>query len=328
MSSSNGSESAISPVVLIEGPELTLRDAALAELRERVLAGALREFNEDRFDFSVAGTDPAEVIGAARTLPVMAQARLVLVRGLADRRAEKFTEGALGEYLESPNSTTCLVLEAETVDKRRGWVKRVQKIGRVIDCHGPNKPADVRRWIEARLAQRKVKASNGVATALFEHVGADLDRLALEIEKLSLAAGDGVLEVELVAELVGQLRPRALYELTDAIGERRLTSALRVVAELSDQGEAPLALVGALANHFRRLMRAREMRPLDAGEVQRRLGLHPFAAQKVVDQARRFDLRRLRACLDAVRRTDEALKGGMPIAPRLAIERLVLAVCG
>ena len=328
MSSSNGSESAISPVVLIEGTELTLRDAALAELRERVLAGALREFNEDRFDFTVAGTDPAEVIAAARTLPVMAQARLVLVRGLADRRAEKFTEGALGEYLESPNATTCLVLEAETVDKRRGWVKRVQKIGRVIDCNGPNKPADVRRWIEARLAQRKVKASNGVATALFEHVGADLDRLALEIEKLCLAAGDGVVEVELVAELVGQLRPRALYELTDAIGERRLTSALRVVAELSDQGEAPLALVGALANHFRRLMRAREMRPLDAGEVQRRLGLHPFAAQKVVDQARRFDLRRLRACLDAVRRTDEALKGGMPIAPRLAIERLVLAVCG
>jgi DNA polymerase-3 subunit delta len=315
-------------VVLIEGPEATLRDAALAELRERVLAGALREFNEDRFDFGVAGTDPAEVIAAARTLPVMAQARLVLVRGLGDRRAEKFTEGALLEYLEAPLASTCLVLEAESVDKRRGWVKRVAKIGRVIDCHGPTKPADVRRWIESRLAQRKVRASSGVATALFEHVGADLDRLALEIEKLCLYAGEGgALEVELVAELVGQMRPRALYELTDAIGERRLTSALRVVAELSDQGEAPLALVGALANHFRRLMRAREIRPFEAGEVQKRLGLHPFAAQKVVDQARRFDLRRLRACLDAVRRTDEALKGGLPVAPRLAIERLVLAVC-
>jgi DNA polymerase-3 subunit delta len=330
MSSSSASDAraAAPPVVLIEGPEVTLRDAALAELREQVLAGALREFNEDRFDFSVAGTEPAEVIAAARTLPVMAQGRLVLVRGLGDRRAEKFTEGVLLEYLEAPLASTCLVLEAESVDKRRGWVKRVAKLGRVVDCSGPNKPADVRRWIESRLAQRKVRASGGVANALFEHVGADLDRLALEIEKLCLYAGEGgTLEVEHVAELVGQLRPRALYELTDAIGERRLTSALRVVCELSDQGEAPLALVGALANHFRRLMRAREIRPLDAGEVQRRLGLHPFAAQKVVDQARRFDLRRLRACLDAVRRTDEALKGGLPVAPRLAIERLVLAVC-
>ena len=36
-------------------------------------------------------------------------------------------------------------------------------------------------------------------------------------------------------------------------------------------------------------------------------------------------LRRLRVCLEAVRRTDEALKGGVSLAPRLAIERLVLA---
>ena len=33
------------------------------------------------------------------------------------------------------------------------------------------------------------------------------------------------------------------------------------------------------------------------------------------------------ACLEAARSTDVALKGGLPIAPRLAIERLVLAVC-
>ena len=86
-------------------------------------------------------------------------------------------------------------------------------------------------------------------------------------------------------------------------------------------------LVGALANHFRKLLRVREIRPLEAGEVQRRMGLHPYAAEKVVDQARRFDLRRLRSCLEAARSTDVALKGGLPIAPRLAIERLVLAVC-
>ena len=42
---------------------------------------------------------------------------------------------------------------------------------------------------------------------------------------------------------------------------------------------------------------------------------------------RRFDARRLRRCLDAVRRTDEALKGGVALSPALAIEQLVLAVC-
>ncbi len=326
MSSSRSSD--IPPVVLIQGPELTLRDAALAELRAQVLGDGPRDFNEDRFDFGSPGTDPGAVLAAMRTLPMMSPGRLVLVRGLGEKRAQKFAEGVLVDYLEAPLETTCLVLEAESVDKRQKWVKRVAKIGRVIDCTGPSKAQEVRRWIDARLAQRGVRAKSGVAAALFELVGADLDRLALEIEKLSLFAGEsGELDADAVTELVGQLRPRALYELTDAIGERRLTSALRLASELTQQGEPPLVLVGALANHFRRLLRVREIRPLEANEVQRRLGLHPFAAQKVVDQARRFEPRRLRFCLDAVRSTDVALKGGLPIAPRLAIERLVLAVC-
>lgn len=315
-------------VVLIEGPQASLRDAALAELRELVLADAPRDFNEDRFDFSVAGTEPGAVLAAARTLPMMARARLVLVRGIGEKRAAKFTDEVLVEYLEAPLETTCLVLEAESVDKRQRWVKRVVKIGRVIDCTGPSRPADVRKWIETRLAQRGARAGSGVAAALFELVGADLDRLSLEVEKLCLYAGEkGEIDADAVTELVGQLRPRALYELTDAIGERRLTNALRLAAELTEQGEAPLSLVGALANHFRRLLRAHDIQPLETAAVQKRLGLHPFAAQKVVEQARRFNPRRLRTCLDAVRSTDMALKGGLPIAPRLAIERLVLAVC-
>jgi DNA polymerase-3 subunit delta len=327
MSSSRSSES-FPAVVLVEGPEVTLRDAALAELRESVLAGALREFNEDRFDLSLAGQDPLAIIGAARTLPVMAARRLVLVRGIGEKRAEKFLDGAFLEYLEAPLETTCLVLEGDSVDKRQKWVKRVAKIGRVIECTPPNRPADVRRWIEGRMTQRGMRAQSGVASTLFDLVGPDLDRLALEIEKLALYLGDGgTLDTDDVAELVGQLRERAVYELCDAIGERRLANALRMVSEMSDAGQPPLMLVGALANHFRRLLRARELRPLEAGAVQRKLGLHPFAAEKLVEQARRFDLRRLRACLEAVRRTDLALKGGVPIGPRMALERLVLAVC-
>jgi DNA polymerase III delta subunit len=87
-------------------------------------------------------------------------------------------------------------------------------------------------------------------------------------------------------------------------------------------------VLGALGNHFRRLMRTCECRPLEPGVVQERLAVHPFMAKKLVEQARRFGLRRLRVCLAAVRRTDEALKGSVPLAPRLAIERLILAVCG
>jgi DNA polymerase-3 subunit delta len=328
MSSPRAADPGLAAVVLLVGDEVTLRDAALAGLREQALGDAPREFNEDRFDFAASGTDPRAVVAAARTLPAMAPRRLVRVRGLLDRRAKSFLEGALLEYLADPSPTTCLVLEAPKADRRSRWVKAVVAAGELRDLSPPRRPAEVKAWIEERLRADGKRPARGTAGALFDSVGADLDALTGEVAKLSLFVGDrDEVTPDDVAEVTADLRPRALYELSDAIGQRRLADALRVLSSLLDRGEAPLRVVAALANHFRRLLRASECRPLEAREVQRRLGIHPYAAQKLAEQASDFGPARLRRCLDTIRRTDEALKGAIPLAPRLAIERLVLAVC-
>ncbi|MFQ5515162.1 MAG: DNA polymerase III subunit delta [Myxococcota bacterium] len=315
-------------VVLLLGEEAALRDAELARLREAVLCGGLADFNEDRFDLARAGTRPAEIVAAARTLPVRAPRRLVRVRGVDDRRAASFIEAELLPYLEDPVATTCLVLEAPKVDRRQAWVKRVAKLGRVVICAAPKRPPDLRAWIEARITSLGKQPGPGVAAELLERVGPQLDLLASEIEKLSLFVGERSRVVPRdVMEVSGELRARALYELTDAIGQRRAGPALAMLAKLIDQGQPPLLLLGTLANHFRRLLRASDCHPLEAKEVERRLGVHPYAARKLTEQVRRFEPERLRSCLAAIRRTDEVLKGALPLSPRLAIERLVLAVC-
>lgn len=318
----------IPAVILVVGSEATLRDAELAKIRERVLAGGPSEFNEDRLDLASPGSDVKRILGALYTLPVLAPARLVRVRGLSDRRAARFVESALPEYLDDPVPTTCLVLEAERVDRRLRWVKRVAEIGEVRDCSAPSRPAELRAWVEARLRERGKRPAHGSAATLLELVGRDLDRLGSEVEKLALFVGDRPeVTPDDVAEATGELRPRALYELTDAIGSRQIGPGLKMLGRLLAQGEAPLAILGALASHFRRLLRARECRPLEAREVQSKLSVHPFAARKLVEQARGFDQDRLLRCLDAIRRTDEALKGGVSLAPDLAVEQLLLAVC-
>ena len=180
----------MAPVVLLAGSEAALRDSALSEIREQVLAGAVREFDEDHFDLAAAGTDATSIASALRTLPVLAPRRLVRVRGLEDRRAAKFIERVLLEYLEDPQPTTCLVLEAEKVDRRKAWVKKVAKQGEVIDCTGPTRPNEVRSWIESRFQEESKKAGKGAANTLFELVGADLDRLTSEIFKVCLFVGD------------------------------------------------------------------------------------------------------------------------------------------
>ena len=236
MSSSSRSEAPA--VVLLVGGETTLRDAALADLRERALGSGPRDFNEDRYDFATSGTDTRAVLTACRMLPVMCESRIVIVSGLADKRARAFVEKVLPDYLEDPSPTTCLVLDSERVDRRLKWVKRVGSVGEVIDCNGPKRAADVRDWIGAQFRARGKKPGAGAATTLFDLVGADLDRLSFEVEKACLFAGDAdEVSADDVTEVTASLRPLAVYELTDAIGGRRLAEALRVLARLRDQGD-------------------------------------------------------------------------------------------
>jgi len=316
------------PVVLLLGTEATLRDAARRELRAQVLGAGSADFNEARFDLASSGASGAQVLAAARTLPMLGPGRLVVVRGVEDRRAKEFLARDLPSYLEAPVATTCLLLEAEKADRRQRWVKSIQQRGQIRNCNPPSRPGEVRDWISERLRSLGKRPGAGVAAALFEAVGPDLDRLAFEIEKLALYTADAkTVEVEQVTALTGQVRSLAIYELSDAVGTRDIGTALRTLHRLVDQGDAPLAILGALSQHFRRLARASECTPLRAQVVQKQLGIHPYAAEKLVKQLSRFDLQRLVRCLGAMAATDAAIKGASPLSPRGSLEQLLVAVC-
>ncbi len=316
------------PVVLLHGNVQALRDAEIAEIRARVLDGGPADFNEDRFDLA-AGADPGAILAAAQTLPILAPRRLVRVRGMDDRRASRFIDNILLAYLDEPVPTTCLLLEARRVDRRLKWVKQVGSVGELRACTAPSRPADLRGWVEDRVRAEGKKPGRGTAQALLDQLGADPDRLASEITKLALYVGDRRdVTPDDVAEVSGTGRPRAIFELTDAIGSRDRARAVRLLHRLHSQGEAPLALLAGLGNHLRRLLRARECKPLEPATVQRELGVHPYAAQKLVEQLRRVDRGRLRIALEAVARTDRALKGGVALPPDRVMEQLVLAISG
>jgi DNA polymerase-3 subunit delta len=315
-------------VVLLLGTEATLREDARSELRARALAGRPGDFDEERFDLA-AGATGAAILASARTLPVLAPRRLVIVRGLADRRATAFLDGLLLVYLEAPVETTCLVLEAEKADRRLKWVKDVARHGEVRECAPPANARDARPWVVARASQRGKQIAPAAAGELFEAVGVALDSLATEIDKLCLYVGERpTIESEDVAALTGRLRPAIIFELTDAVGERRPGQALRILADLLSHGQAPLLILASLAGHFRRLLRASECTPASAQVIAQELRVHPFAARKLSEQVRRFGGGRLRAALATLRAADDVLKGGQSLLdPSLAIEQAVIEVC-
>jgi DNA polymerase-3 subunit delta len=133
------------PVYLVAGEEHRLVTDVLAALRTAALAGAVVGLNDDLF---VAGeVDVERVLGAARTLPMMAQRRLVVVRSLErwePREGGKSKDEPLdriADYLKEPSPTTVVVLVASKLDKRRRLVSAAHKEGcssRAIPCPEPS----------------------------------------------------------------------------------------------------------------------------------------------------------------------------------------------
>jgi DNA polymerase-3 subunit delta len=308
------------PAYLIAGEEPLLRDDALAKLRETVLGEGAEDFNFDRLAGSTASA--GALLDSVRTLPVMAPRRLVLLRDPEAARggAKELTEAVAEAVAELPSgSETVLVVVAEKADRRARWVKAFGAPA-IVDCSPPRGERQIVAFVRAEAQRQGVEFERGVAELLAERIGPHLLMLRQEIAKAALLAGDGkrVTREQIVAG-ASDVAEEPIWDLTDAIGEGRAADALAALAKLLRVGAAPPLLLGALASHFRRLLKLRS-----GGGVAG----PPFVRRKLEGQARRFTERRLLACLRAIHQADLALKGEGGLPPQLTLERLVIGLAG
>src|SRR4051812_30518692 len=100
------------PLYWICGKERFLVDRAVTGIKERVLDPRTRDFNYDLFYAKEAGAP--RIVGAARTLPMMAKRRLLIIRD-ADALDAKGLEPLI-PYVGDPAPESCLVFVAEAAD--------------------------------------------------------------------------------------------------------------------------------------------------------------------------------------------------------------------
>jgi len=85
-----------------------------------------------------------------------------------------------------------------------------------------------------------------------------------------------------------------------------------------------------IANHVRRVRRALLLmeRGANQAEVAKQLGMKPFPAKKLCEQARRFSEAELADAVVRLARLDEAVKGGSRLDPRLELELALAEISG
>lgn len=283
--------------VLVGADEIEKTDLAGA-FAETVDEG-LRAFNVDRLHG--AETSVGELIDCARTLPMMAPRRVVIVfegeKLLIPRRetdAAEQEQQRLAAFLEASPPETTIVFVCGPLDERRRMVKLLQRIGQIVDCGTITDEADAERWITTRAARDGIAFEPAAVRALVERTGLDLGRLRAAFERLALyATGQPAVTADDVRQAVPAApETQAEFGIAKAIWRDDVRDALRELGLALDAGMTPVLVMGQLR----------------------------MAAE-------RLPAPRLRAAIEAVFRTDLALKslGG---DARTLLERLVVELCG
>jgi DNA polymerase-3 subunit delta len=323
------------PVWLLVGEERQHAADVMAAVRAAALAGGVPGLNDDLF---VAGETPVQaVLAAARTLPMLARRRLVVVRSLERWEPRAGAEAAAGAldllagYLDAPVPTTVLVLQAGKLDGRRRLLVAAKKAGCLVEC-APLRPSELPRWVEARARQMGVRLASGVAQLVAETAGPELGQIRDALERLSLFAGAGAeVDEEAVGECLLRVRTGTVWQLVDAIGERDAGRALAALARAWDPQDKDrgLPLVGTLARSARQLVGIEAARRGGASpdEAARQVGAPPFKARELAAQAARGTRADLEAMLEAWAAVDLALKGGSRRPPRAILEQTILSLC-
>lgn len=334
-------EGKLRPVYVVAGEEHFLVSLVMGELRRAVIGGLDLGLNEDHLD--AATSDGDKVSAAARTLPMMAPRRLVVVRSVerwepkGESRGDSEGDGRrtasldrIAEYAGNPSPTTTLVLVAAKLDARRRLALLAKKEDFWVDCSRPPKNA-LPGWLARRARERKKKLGPGVGELLAEIAGPELARLDDAIERLSLFVGDAEeLGEDAVAECIVGVRAASVFELTSAVARRDLGAALATLANVYDSRDRGLPLLGTLAWSTRQLIKfsaasARGASPQDAA---RHAGAPPFKAGELAAQTRSLGPAELERWLRTLAEVDLALKGGSRRPAQAVLEAALIRLCG
>ena len=270
----------------------------------------------------------------------------------ADKLAELFARG-----LPAGN---CLILTADTVDKRKKIFKIVSDAG-VVLYFGQIKGEAAQKELLKRQAQKLLESYGKKLTpaawiALGKKTGFELRRSIAELEKLVFFVGErSSVEEKDVEEVVGKTREDSIFDLTTALSEKNQLAALAALTALLDQGIHHLMILSMIVREIRLLLQARILidsaklpkfnNNMEYGWFQKNIhpalsgfadtitlpkdfliNKHPFVIFNAIRNCGRFSYPVLITFLDELLEIDRAFKSSAT-APQLLVESFLIKAC-
>lgn len=318
----------IAPIYYLMGEEDYYIDRTSDFLVDALLQPEERDFNLD----VLYGADSTiqQAVELAQAYPMMAERRIVLVREAQSLR----TLDALEAYLQHPTPTTVMIFchKHGTLDGRKAVGKAIQKVGCVFESrrlYDNQLPAFITTYVSRKKAQIEPQAVQMLA----DHVGADLTRLAAEVDKLliSLPEGQGSITPTMVEEQTGVSKDYNDFELQAALAMRDVMKANRIVKyyQGNPRSFALPKTLASLFTFFTDVMMGYYAPDRSEQGVATWIGKSPWKVrQDVYPAMRNYKAVKVMYILSEIRRTDAASKGvnGCKTPPEELLQDLIFYI--
>lgn len=241
------------PVYYLMGDEAYYIDQISNWIAENVLQPEERDFNQT----IVFGSDvtAAQVVDLAKRYPMMAEKQVIIVK---EAQNIKNTE-AIEAYVQKPAPTTVLVFchKNGSLDKRKRLSGIIDKAGVLFESK-KLKEAYLPSFIDSYLRAKGVSIDQKSTQIIADSIGADLSRLASELDKIiiSLPENDRRVTPEVVENQIGVSKDFNGFELRDAIVNRNVFKANQIIDYFDKNPKAGsiYAFLPLLFNYFQNLM--------------------------------------------------------------------------
>ena len=243
------------PIYYLMGEEPYYIDRLSDYIAENVLTEEERGFNQ----MVVYGqdTDIGNIVAAAKRYPMMAEYQVIIVKEAQALR----NMDDLVYYLQKPQSSTVLVFchKYGTLDRRKKVATEIEKVGRIFESKKLKDgmlPSFITNYVRAKGTAIDTKAAN----MMVESIGADLSRLASELDKLIIAKpkDSGPITPQLVEDCVGISKDYNVFELKNALMVKDVLKANTIAKYMEDNKKTfalPMVL-SMLYNFYANLMMA------------------------------------------------------------------------
>lgn len=297
-------------IYFLYGDEPYYIDLISSYISENILTEAEKSFNQ--LVMYGEDSDIANIINTSRRFPMMANQQVVIVK-----EAQYLKDiDMLKSYVEHPLSSTVLVIcyKYKKLDKRTELYKAMNKSNKV-ELFFSEKLRDykVPGWIDSYFAEHNIEADRNVSMILSEYLGANLDKIVNELEKLLITIPRGTKKITAkdIEEKIGISKDFNNFELQVAIGKRDIARAGRIINHFEhNQKDNPfIVTIATLFAFFRKLLIYHFLADKSKNNVASALGINPFFVTDYSMAARNYNPKQTVIAISLLREFDLKSKG-------------------